>query len=137
MKTPIKILKEGTTVSFTTVYCDEKVEYEGIIVGNNKGRCVHRNYRDLTYVIKCCVGGLYTVHHSDVKELILCPCCEEDLLDVGVDEKSWTTKTYDRVNRKTLTKHEKMLDDDSISCSWCGNELSKGVIIRLREYLDI
>lgn len=137
MKAPTRILEKGTTVVFKSIYHNEEVELEGIIVFNNKDKCIYRNFKDLTYVIKSEDESLYTVHHEDVHETVICPHCEEDLLDVGVDEKAWRTVKYDRLNRKTTATYERMLDEDILSCSLCGKELSEDVIIKLRRYLDI
>lgn len=137
MKAPIRILEEGTTVVFKSIYNKEEIELEGIVVLNNKDKCIYRNFRDLTYVIKSTDDSLYTAHHEDVHETVICSKCEEDLLYVGVDEKVWHTIKYNSVDRKTISSYERILDEDTLSCSLCGKELSEDAIIRIRRYLDI
>lgn len=138
MDAPKNIIQDTSPVKFYRDYLGEKTEFTGRVRGNSMDRCMHRTLKDLVYYIIEDTGNseeLVEIHHSDVIEIIECPNCRKDLLEVGVCYPSFIIyNKYSNYSNKMVVKNHEALP----VCMSCDLEIGRTEIIeRLGRHFDI
>lgn len=135
MEAPKYIIKSHSNVKFYRDHLGERVEFTGMVEGNNMDCCMHRTLKDLVYFITedgKDIEDLIEVHHSDVVEIIECPNCGKDLLEVGVCYPSFIIYSKGEENR-VVKDHEALP-----VCMECDLEIGrKDILERLGRHFDI